>query len=458
MKRLKNKTPLKNSLTALIANGVAILLGFIAQRVFANALGPEYLGINGFFSNIISMLSVAELGIGSAIIYNLYRPMKLGDKELIKSLAGFYKKAYRVIMLAISGIGLAILPSLGLIVGDLTIDTNIYLIFSLFIIDSVASYLLAYRRSILYADRKNYLISLVHIGYLVVLNALQILLLILTQNFYLYLIVRILLRLVENYVLYQMTAKRYPYLKEQAKELPKKIKKDIFIKTKGLLFHKIGSFVILGTDNLVISCFLGITTVGFYSNYAMIIVALNTVFSQAIFALIPSVGHLLVEKDQPRNFATFRKVRQTTFLVALLTSVGLLVLATPFVKLWLGESYLLPLITLFILTINYFQQLMRASFVTFKEAAGIYHEDRFAPLVESAVNIVASIVLVQWLGLPGVFIGTILSSLVLWCFSYPKFVYKPLFGRSYRQYALEIGAYFAIFAAIITPIYLLLTA
>ena len=448
---------LKNSLFAFIANSLAILIGFIAQRVFVNTLGAEYLGLNGLFLNIMSMLGIAELGLGSAIIYNLYKPIKTGDQKTVKSLVKFYQKAYRYIALAVSIVGLAFMPFLRFFVGDINIPVNIYLVFGLFIADTVATYILSYRRSILYADQKNYLISLAHIGYLVVLNTAQILLLLLTKNYYFYLIAKIVANLAENCVIFAISKKRYPYLSEKAEKLPEPIKADIVTKIKALLLHKIGTFVVLGSDNLIISRFLGIVTVGLYSNYAMIISAANTVLGQTITALTPTVGHLLVEKNQAKNFMVFRRIRAIVFVAATLASLGLLCLATPFITLWLGKDYLLSNTVLVVLTINFFQSIMRYAFATFKEAAGIYHEDRFIPLIESAINIVASIALVQFLGLPGVFIGTILSSLILWCFSYPKFVYKPLFGRSYRQYALETLSYFAIFAAILIPVFLLLT-
>lgn len=451
------KVPLKNSLFAFIANSLAIVIGFIAQRIFVSTLGVEYLGLNGLFSNVISMFGVAELGLGSAVIYNLYKPIKTGDRKTIKALMQFYKKAYRYIAAFVSVAGLAFMPFLNFFVGETAISANIYLVFGLFIIDTVATYILSYRRSILYADQKNYLISLTHIGYLIGLNAAQILLLLLTKNYYLYLIVKIIANIIENWVIFAISKKRYPYLSGKATKLPKAIKADVTTKVKALLLHKIGTFAVLGSDNLIISHFLGIVAVGLYSNYAIIINAISTVLCQTITALIPTVGHLLVEKDQAKNFAAFRRVRITTFLAAMFASLGLLCLATPFVTLWLGKEYTLALTVLLVLSINLFQNTMRFAFSTFKEAAGIYYEDRFVPLVESAVNIVASIILVQFLGLTGVFIGTILSSLVLWCFSYPKFVYKPLFGRSYRQYALETGAYFAVFAIILVPMFLLLT-
>ena len=420
----------KNILTSLASSATTILANFITQRIFLSTLGLEYLGLNGIFSNIISMLSIIDLGLGSAIIYNLYRPLARNDVETIKSLMRFYQKAYRYIGLAVCGIGLLLLPFLNLIIPDAPAGVNLHLAFLLAVLDAACSYFLSFRRSILYADQKNYLINLAHVVYTVGLNFASVAILVLAKNFYLYLIVRVIARLLENLFLHRLSAQKYPYLLARSvKPLKKSLQKDIFQKIRALFFHKIGTFIVLGTDNIIISIFLGLSTVGLYSGYLSIISALTIVVQQAISALTPSVGHLLIAEDHQRNYQAFRKIRHLGFLVSASTALCLYALATPFITLWLGADYLLPSSVLFILTFNYFQQTMRAPYSTFKEAAGIYHEDRFVPLAESAINILASVVLVQLLGLPGVFIGTAISSLALWSFSYPRFVFSSCSRR-----------------------------
>ena len=286
--------------------------------------------------------------------------------------------------------------------------------------------------------------------YLVTLNISQLLLLYITKNYYLYLGIKIILRIIENVVITIIVNKKYSYLKEKnIKKLDKKIEKDIFQKVKALFFHKIGSFIVLGTDNLIISRYLGIITVGLYSNYYMIINALNTLFSQALTALTPSVGNLLVEKKTKKNFEVFRKVIFINFWIATFTSVALLIIMNSFITIWIGEAYLLSNLVLITLVINFFMTMMRNSYSTFKEAAGIFHEDRYVPIIESFVNIVASIILLKYFGLAGVFMGTIISGLILWCYSYPRFVYKKLFCRSYLSYIKETISYIILFILIL---------
>ena len=446
--RIKNS--IKNTIAAMSSNILTIIIGLIAQAVFIRILGTEYLGINGLFTNIISMLGIVELGIGSAIVYNLYKPIANRDKETIKSLMNFYKKAYHIIALVVFIIGISIIPFLSYFIGETIVDININLVYILFIIDIVCSYLLTYKRSLLYADQKNYIVNIIHMIYLVILNISQLLFLYITKNYYLYLAIKIIMRILENIIITIIVNKKYQYIKENnIKKLDKKIEKDIFKKVKALFFHKIGSFIVLGTDNLIISRYLGIVTVGLYSNYYMIINALNTLFNQAITALTPSVGNLLVEKNSNKNFEVFRKVRFINFWIATFTSVALLIIMNSFITIWIGEAYLLSNLVLITLVINFFMTMMRNSYSTFKEAAGIFHEDRYVPIIESFVNIVASIILLKYFGLAGVFMGTIISGLILWCYSYPKFVYKKLFCRSYLSYIKETISYIILFILIL---------
>lgn len=452
---MKTKSSIKNSITAMIANIVSIVVGLVAQAIFIKILGKEYLGINGLFTNIISMLAIVELGIGNAIIYNLYKPLVNKDYKTINSLMLFYRKAYHAIAIIVFIIGVSLIPFLGLFVGKHNLDININIIYLMFIIDIVCSYLLSYKRSILYADQKNYIINIIHMIYFVVLNVIQLIILYITKNYYLYLVIKIIMRVLENIVISLIVNKKYKYLNaSKAEKLDKNIVSDIVKKVKALFFHKIGTFVVLGSDNLIISRFLGIGVVGLYSNYYLIIDSVNKLFGQAISALTPSVGHMLVSDSKEKCFSVFKRIRFINFWIASFAGISILIIMEPFIKIWVGESFLLSSITLYVLVFNFYQKMMRNSYNTFKEAAGIYYEDRFVPIIESIINIVVSIIMVKLIGLPGVFIGTIVSGLALWCYSYPKFVYKKLFDRNYFKYFIETFGYILLFVILAIVTYL----
>ena len=453
--KLKKSAPAKNSLSAFLGNIANILIKFVLQKIFIDSLGVEYLGLNSVLTNIISALSIVELGISNAIIFNLYEPIRNNKVEVIKSLFKFYKKAYYIIALITAGIGVVLLPFLHLIVREPVSGVNMYVAYLLILASTVASYLMSYRQSILYATEQGHITTNVQTITNVITALLQILLLLATDNYYLYLSVSILSQFVKNYCLYKIAEKKHPILRDKdVQKLDKMIEKDIFKKMRALFIHKVSTYIIFSTDNIIISAFINVSTVGLYSNYHMIFSAIETIFSQTLKALTPTVGNLLVDKNISKNYKTFQKIRNINLVVAALSSAGIFLLADLFVKLWYGGEYVLDSFTLVTLVAVHFQRMMRESFSVFKEAAGIYHEDRYVPVVESLLNIVVSVVLVQWIGLPGVFIGTFVSSLALWCYSYPKFVYKKLFGRTYRQYAVEVLLCCLVFVAIMTIVWL----
>ncbi len=403
---MRSTNSIKNVVVATVMNLVIVLIGFVAQRIFLQTLGTEYLGINGLFTNILSMLGIIELGLGSAIIYHLYQPIAEDNKSKIKSLMLFYKVGYRVIGFIIAILGLLLIPFLHFIVGEVSIPENIIYIYLLFLIDIVASYLLTYKRSILYANQKTYVINIIHIGYLIVMNVTQLAILVLTKNYIAYLWIKIICRILENVVITLIANYMYPYIKDkQIEPLDRKLRKSIFTKVKGLIYHKIGSFIVLGTDNILISSFLGIVTVGLYSNYNLIIATLNNLFSQVFNSITASVGNLLVENDRKKSYFIYKNILFFNSWIYAFACTGLLCVMEPFIKVWIGSEYLLSFGVLIALVINFYFQGMRKTCNTFKEAAGIFYEDRYVAVLESIVNIVASIVFIKIFGLIGVFIG-----------------------------------------------------
>lgn len=442
--RLKNS--IRNSIMSIIANVITILLGFITQRIFIQNLGIEYTGINSLFTNVISMLAITELGMGTAIISNLYKPISEGDEIRIKALMDFYKKCYRIIAIVFFSIGIISMFFLKNIVGEVSIKENIYFIFFLFLMDTVCSYLLTYKRSILYADQKNYIINIVHIGYLIIMNTIQIIILMVFHNYITYLIIRIIFRVTENVVLTIIANKMYPYIKgKKIEDIGKDTFNDIIKKIKGLFFHKVGGVLVLGTSNIIISAFLGVKMVGIYSNYYIIINAINQLLAQVYYSLTASVGDLLTEGNKEKAYHIYRDLNFLNFVFSSVCAIGFFNTVQPFIKVWLGnEEYLLSTIVLIPLSINFYIQNMRKATTAFKDAAGIFHVDRYIPIVESIINLIIAISLVNIIGIAGVFIGTIISSLVLFLYSYPKFVYKPLFNKSCKSYIKEHIEYFII--------------
>ena len=453
---MRTSYSIKNTITQFITNIITIIFLFIGQTLFIEILGIEYSGLNGLFTNILTVLNLFELGISSSITYNLYKYIKNNDKETIKSIMHFYKKSYNFIAILILTIGLLIIPFIKYIVKDITVDINIYISYILFLLTTVSTYILSYKRNLIIANQKNYVINIIQIIYIIILNIIQILILYITKNYYLYLITKILCILLENIIINIKANKLYPYLKEKnIKPIEKETKENIINRVRALMIHRTSGAVTNGTDNILISAFLGITTTGLYTSYNYIITSVTKLFGNIVSTLTPSIGNLLIEKNKEKNYKTFKKIRFLNFWITTFTSTSILLIAEPFIKIWIGKNYLLPTSVLIVLVINYFQTMMRKTYASFKDAAGIWIEDKYIPIIQLSINLISSIILIKLLGLKGVFIGTILSSLVLWCYSYPKYVYINLFEKQIKNYIKETLTHILIFIVIITISFIL---
>lgn len=449
---MRTANSIKNIIFSLLLSVTTLIFGFVAQSIFIKTLGIEYTGLNGVFTSIISVLSIAELGIGSAIIYHLYKPIYENNIEEIKTLMNFYKKAYRLIAIVVFTLGIVILPFISFFMKVSLIKENIYILFFLYIVDASSSYLLAYKRSIIYANQKNRIIDFIHLIYVILLNSLQILILICTRNFLFYLFIKIFFRILENIVISKIANHLYPYLKEN-KDINKisiQTRNEIIKMVKGQLFHQIGGTIVSSTDTMIISTFLSLKFAGIYSNYVMITTAAHTILSQIFTALTASIGNLLVEENTEKSYFYFKLINHINFLLYSLASIGLFFCINIFIDLWLGSNkFLLPKLWVLFFSFNFFLQGMRKTIQIFAIAAGICYENRYVPILESIINLIASITLVFNYGMNGVTIGTVISTLVLYLYGFPKYIYAPLFKKQKKQFIKEffisISKYIIIF-------------
>lgn len=427
-----------NVTASLFTNAVTLIASFIVQRIFIYMLGNEYNGINGLFTNIISMLSITELGIGTAIIYNLYKPVAENDLTTIKSLLNFYKKSYIVIAGALFCLGAIMMMFLQSIIGGNPLKENLYLIFMLFLTDCLLSYFLSYKRSILYAYQKNYILDFIHLVTSIIQNIIQIVVLIKYRNYIIYLLIKIAGKLIENIIISLYIDRNYGMILDAGtKPLSKVIKNDILTKVKALLLHRVGGFFVIGSDSIVITYSLGVLSMGLYTNYNLLLTAANSLLKKIFEVLTYVVGNFLVTSNNEQNFLIYKKIDLLDFWVFGWAATVMFAMFPTIISLWLGTEYILSVPVTFALVINFYLQGMRASIDTFKNAAGIFYEDRFVPLLEASVNIIVSVVCAKIWGLVGVFIGTIVSTGVLFFYSYPKYVCKPLFSLSKKGYVKQ---------------------
>ena len=424
-----------NVLMSVLTYGVMLITAFAVQKVLVEVMGSDYNGINGLFGSIISMMSLADLGIGTAIIYHMYRPVAEKNRQKVNSLLHFYKSCYIAISGVVLLIGIVVGFFLPLLVGDVEIADSIYLIYVLFLADCLSSYFLAYKKSLLYADLMNYIPDTIYFMVYMIQNALQIYVLAAFQSYILFLIVKTMGKCVSNLFISLYIGKKYPFTRDRHVEpVEKEVREDIVTKVKGLLCHKLGRILITGSDSIVLTGVLGITAMSLYTNYHLIISGIMALLSRIFETLTNSVGNFLLDSDQERRFDVYQKIDFLNFWCFGCVAAGMYAVLQPLIALWMGEDFLFDKTVVFVLVVNFYLEGMRASVNTFKEAAGIFHEDRRMPMIEAVMNLTVSIALAKLLGIAGVFLGTIISTSVAYFYSYPKYVCKPLFGMTYWRY------------------------
>ncbi len=302
--RIQNS--LKNILFGLSGQIISIGMGFIVRTVFIYTLGIEYLGVDGLFTSILLMFSLANLGFDTAIIYSLYRPLAEKDIYKIQALMNLYQKAYRIIGVVVLLIGLSLLPFLDHLMNADTTIKDINIIYLLFLISSVSSYYFVYKQSIIIADQSNYIISKIHTLFIIISNALQIVLLIIISDYIVVLLSQLTLKVIENVYIANKANKLYPFLKEKNNaKLSKVDRREFFENLYSLLLYKISGVVINATDNIIISKFIGVIWVGVYSNYLLILNTLNTLLGYFFYSITASVGNLNVKENAEKNILFF---------------------------------------------------------------------------------------------------------------------------------------------------------
>ena len=414
---------------------IAIVFNLISQAILVRVLGIEYSGINGLFTNVLNLLSVVELGIGNVIIFKLYKPIAENNTEKIKSWLNFYRQCYNVIIIIILTVGLLISPFINSIIGNPSnIPENIYLLYFISLSSVISSYFISYKRSILNASQKNYIVSIINIVYLIVLNSMQIIALCIFKNYVFYLCLKTICILLSNIYLNYYVNKNYKYLKETFTPLPKEEIKDVIKRIKAIFFEKVSYVVNKGIDNILITKYLGVVVTGLYTNYHLIAVTLVNILFKSFVSLIPSVGNLLVEKNKDKNYEIFKKLFFINSYLVGLFSICFINTINPFISLWVGKKYILSFSIVLAFGFYIIVDGIRYSIMSFRDGAGICTEDKNTYLLAVLINLVSSILLCKMYGMIGVILGTSLAYLFLDIYSYPKYTFTRLFNEHVRKY------------------------
>lgn len=427
----------KNFMWAIVGNLSNSLLGFISRTVFIHMIGTTYLGINGLFANILGMLSLAELGMGSAISFSLYKPLAEGDTKKIQGIINFYRTAYRLIAAVVAGVGIAIIPFLGYIVKGADGVQHIGLIYCVFLFNSVTSYLVVYKTVLLDADQRNYLITNINTVVKCITVVLQLIALIITKNYFIYLFTEAIVQLTSKIYLNYFTNKQYPYIKEKNNEkLSSEEKNVIYVKIKALILHKIGDVAIYQTDNIITSAFINVTAVGLVSNFTLVISMINKFAMSFLNSAVAGFGNVVATENTSQRLKIYKRYEFMAFYFFCWTGICLYFLLCPFISIWLGKDMLIDTVTVTLLCVNYYVTGMRVPLGNIKAAAGIQEQDRWAPIIQAIINIFVSVVAAKEWGLKGVYFGTFVSSMVPTLVR-PYVVYKYVFEKNCGSYFKE---------------------
>ena len=445
----RTKNVAKNASVGLIMKIIIFIMQFVCRTIFIKALSTEYLGVNGLFSNILTMLSFAELGIGNAIIFKLYKPIAEDNKEKVKTYLNFYKKAYVLIGITILAIGICIIPFLKYIVTDApNISENITLLYVLFLINSSVSYFFTYKRSIIYGYQKEYIATFRESIIVITQNILQIIFLLLTHNYIVYLIIQLLATVAQNIWVSKKAEKMYPYIKEKKYEkISKEEEKNILKDVKSLVLYRLGSSISNGTDNIIISSFIGVSEVGLLSNYTTITNAITSFTSVIFNGFTASVGNLNVSKDKQKKQNIFYQILLMAFYVYGFISIMFTALANDFIEIWLGKDYLFDLAIVIALGLNLYVEGIRYPSRIYRDTMGLFKEGRWMPLLSSIANVILSLILVKPLGVFGVLIATVIARLIIMTWYDPYIIHKFKFESKFRKYVIRYCYYFFIITA-----------
>ncbi|MDD7049703.1 MAG: polysaccharide biosynthesis protein [Lachnospiraceae bacterium] len=429
----------KNIAFGYIGNITSTILGFVLRTVFIMKLDETLLGVNGLYTGILTMLSLAELGIGTALNYSLYAPVAKGDIEKIKSYMLFYKKAYLAIAGVVTAIGIILIPFLKYFIknpGDYGIrELTVY--YLIFLFNTVSTYFVAYKYSLVNAQQKNYIQTNALTLTKLATTVSQIIVLLATANFLFYLLTAAVVELIQKIYVNHYLNRLYPYLKEKnVKPLKKEETQVIKDKTRALVYHKVGDVARLQTDSIIISSLIQVSLVGVVDNYTMVINSISGFVNIIFNSVISSFGNLIATESEEKQYEMFNIYRFAANWVYGLSAIGFYVLLTPLVYLWLGEDWLLGNIVVALILVDYYFKGDRIVLSNFKTAAGVFEEDKYLALIQGVVNLVISIVLVQFMGLAGIYVGTIVSGLIA-NVTKPFIIYRVCFKKGAGEYFLD---------------------
>ena len=444
----RSQKALKNVSTGLINKAAIMLLSFATKTVFIRLLGAEYNGVSSLYTNILSVLALAELGLGNVLMFYLYSALEKGDTEKITALTQEFKKIYNIIIVCVTLVGIAIVPFLGVLVKSNLPHNELIVYYLLYLLNSVASYFVVYRTMVIRADQKEYLLNNCSTITTIIMYVLQLAYLYVRRDFLGYLVIQVLCTIGNNFVQNQIALRKYPYLKNTPSHSIEVVdKKSILGNVKATFLFKISDTILDQTDNIIISIMFGTVVVGYYANYYMIMAYLVQIASIIVSGLIASFGSLYAtgEKERSYNmikcimffFATFG-----TYCVACYMSV-----VQDFIPIWVGSEYVMGLdLVIAVMAVFYLRMVTNTVWIC-RSTMGIFKEVQYINLAAAILNIIFSVILGYIMGVAGVIVATAVSRFFTSFWYEGKVVFNKLDKSAKEYYLIQLRS--ALIAAVI---------
>lgn len=411
MEKSRTYYSILNVTTGILGYIVNTILGFICRIVFVRCLASDYLGINGLFTNILTMLSLAELGIGSAIVFALYKPLAENDKDKIASLVKFYGQAYKIIGIVIGIIGLCILPFLNFIIREQpNIKESITLIYLMYLFNTASTYFFSYRSSLLMAAQQSYIVTGLNYIVTITQSIVQMIYLLLTKEYYGYLIIQTIGTFIYNFSVSKIAVKKFPYIiGDDIKQINKIEKKKLVTNIRDLTLYKISGLLVNSTDNIIITYFKGLSISGITSNYTLFTSTLTSLLNQIFNGINSSIGNHNALSDDKEKEKMFNNVNLINFWLFGWATIGIIFVSSDLVKLCFGSDYVMSMEIPFVLALNVYMVGMQNAVWTYKNTLGIFHYGRFVQMITALLNIVFSIILGKMWGVFGILFASAIA-------------------------------------------------
>lgn len=446
--RSRTEYSILNILTGVGGYFLNTIIGFVCRMVFVRCLSADYLGVNGLFTNVLTMLSLAELGVGGAIVYALYKPLAENDEAKIASLMRLYSKAYRMIGTVIAVVGLALMPFIDLIIQEQpNIRESLYLLYAINLFNTASSYFFSYRSSLLIAAQRNYIVGGINYAITILQSILQMIFLLKFRNYLGYLLIQTVGTLTYNVIVSHVAVKQFPFIRaKNVQPLPKNEQKALFSNIRDLMVYKVSGLLVNSTDNILITFFSGLATTGIASNYTLLVNTLNSLLSQVFNGLTASIGNHNATEATEKRYQMFSFLNMMNFWSFGWAALGIFFCSSDLVQLCFGEEYVLSLKIPFVMALNFFTVGMMNAVWTYKHTLGLFHYGRFIQFFTGILNIFFSVLLGTYWGLFGILFATFVARAFTSLWYDPYAVFKYGFEKSPIKYVKKIVKYLIVLA------------